>query len=716
MSAHSEPAIKSYFFGKGYSDLQRTIADSWRANLASAASFSKKVDFSKGIGEKLLGIMYIAAAASVMIFGTAFFLIASAVHVIVLVAFFSLIYFTFTVVYLSERLFLLIKGFSTVCPFCHDKRPLPEYYCDGAACTNLHRRLIPSSYGIFTHTCKCGQKLPATFFMNRGRLQARCASCERLVERGVTESQKLFIAVMGGPSVGKSCYLYSAIWKLIEEELPRRGFSHDFLESRNKSDYDRIRECFRQGRLPAKTTDKLPVAFTLILKDAKGASRLLYLYDPAGEAYSDEDNLVLHKYEGYLSGCIFLVDPFSIPYVRQSCPDAELKALKPGGLSLNDTLSKVLLSMEEHYGLKMNAQVKFPVAVVVSKVDAGGLDGQIGETAVDGCVRSSPTPLARSVARDAVLKRQPEHWGESGFVQRLGTRFARAEFFACSSLGQINERITAGFNPRSVLEPLLWILEQADRPMFADHATLTRVQVFADAIRKRKAALAFTGLAALVGCLLVMGYRFWPFASSSRVVAESQGPKAASHEAATAPGAPPSPPSQISNAPDSNSQRAAMPVQNGLVATAERVGLTSADGSLTLKSSVEGARIYVDGVQRGTAGATEREIHLSAGGHLLQAKREGYRDWERATNVVPNSSSRVFISMVLAEPTPRERALVQLKRAGDLLLQRQYDAALDACIEGLRWEPGNPDLRAKKNDIERVKQILNKPMSSPSRN
>src|SRR5258708_3755286 len=58
-----EPAIKSYFFGKGYTDLAATIAESWERNLASAREHFARASrlTSTDKGEKALAIIQATA-------------------------------------------------------------------------------------------------------------------------------------------------------------------------------------------------------------------------------------------------------------------------------------------------------------------------------------------------------------------------------------------------------------------------------------------------------------------------------------------------------------------------------------------------------------------------------------------------------------------------------------------------------------------------------
>lgn len=788
MSKVPEPAIKSYFFGKGYSDLRATIVQSWQLNMRSASNFSKQANFDKEWEDVFKGLVYMAAAFSVVVFGTAFFLIASAAHIAILFLFFALIYVTFSLVYLSERAYLFIREFSTVCPYCHEKSFLPEYHCDNnPTCSNIHRRLIPSSYGIFRHTCLCGQKLPATFFLNRGRLQARCATCAKLLPRESFESRKLFVAIMGGPSVGKSSYLFSAIWRLVEKKLPELGFSHDFIEARNESDYEKVRKSMEQGRPPRKTAETLPTAFNIMLKKGRWVRRLLYLYDPAGEAYAEVENLVLHKFQGYLSGCIFLVDPFSIPYVRQSYRDELVgteNAIKPGPLPLEDALSRVILSMEEHYGLSKTERIKFPIAVVINKVDAFDLEKQIGDEAINTLVKSSPNPIDYATARDEILRKQLQYWGQSGFVQRLQERFSKVRYFGCSSFGRLPQGNGGEFEPRGVLDPLMWVFSEVDRIIWRnDQTAVSFKEIVPYFFIKWKRALAAVGTASLV---IGMAVLLWPSslpalsinvtlssskttvqkgeivsltaqttlgaanalryswqASGGRVdgsgadvkldtnnvaiiaqalpievsvtVTDNKGVKGFARQSIIVQPRTlfiPTPEPVDASTPPQPASQPEIPPSSEPVPGAE---LSSPQvAAVTLLANIESVQLFVDGASRGLLSKAPRIVRLSPGRHNIKATKAGYKMWEGSFNLTADGRERVLIRMEPSEPTPQERALVQLRKADELFQQRQYDAAIAACDEGLRLDPGNDALRTKKSNIERAKQILNRPTTPSS--
>jgi hypothetical protein len=463
-----DPAIRSYFFGKGYADLRSVIADTWRRNLTSARHELARMRtlWPRSFAAKGLAILRGAAGVSVLTFGTVFFLAGSIVHVALLLTFFLLVYLVFTLVYLTERAYLAWKGFFPVCPDCHCKNPLAEYFCP--QCGAVHRRLIPSSYGILYRTCKCGQKLPATFFLSRGELPACCPDCKRTLA-GLIEIRKIFVPVFGGPAVGKSAFLLSALQELALRWAPGLGFAVTFPEARTESAMQSGWENLARGLPPMKTATDLPRAFNVQVGRPGQEARLLYLYDPAGETFGETEGLVLHKYQRYLSGLVFLIDPFTIPAVQQEYADrlSRVEAgLKPSKMPVEDAFARILIGLEEHFGLAKNARLKLPVAVVISKIDAFDLEQRIGDPAVQARLRSDPGGGDAETARNQIVREQLVRWGRGDLVHQLETRCSEVGYFTCTALGRMPDGTARPFAGRGVLAPFLWILGGVD-PAFA---------------------------------------------------------------------------------------------------------------------------------------------------------------------------------------------------------------------------------------------------------
>jgi hypothetical protein len=447
-----EPAIPSYFFGKGYTDLVKTIEASWYSNIASASE-----QFERGnSNDPIEGGFRSAAGISIYIFGTLFFLLFSVLHVALLFSFFLLVYMGFSVTFLLDWVYRTLHGFFTVCPDCHHKAPLPEYACPH--CGKWHERLAPNKYGILRHTCLCGRKLPCVFFLGRSRLKCRCAACKNLLDAIHTDSKKAFVPVLGGVAVGKTVFLAKAI-DAYRQSLLAVGVDVQFHESSEEAEFQDTLHRLREGQVPDKTISPLPRAKALELKSSGKRSRLLYLYDPAGEALQDSDLLAPHHYLEYLSGILLLVDPFVFDEFRKrfGSPESEdsNRALP------NEVFQRILNNMHDS-GLPIKGKIPVPVAVVLTKMDILPADFQQRTPATLLSAESSNygeevqaySRRVRSLLEDAGLI-----WA----INNLETHCAELAYFSCSALGRPAGQGNGAFHGWGCVEPLIWLLSKKNK-------------------------------------------------------------------------------------------------------------------------------------------------------------------------------------------------------------------------------------------------------------
>jgi hypothetical protein len=445
------------------------MADSWARNAGSARSFFGRASGRTGTEGFFMSTMWMSVGLSTLISGTLVFVLASAVHAILLSVVVILAYTGFSLLWLLERIFLGARSFFMACPHCHAHATLPEYYCD--ACGAVHAKLMPNSYGSLFHRCQCGNRIPATFFLNRGRLQARCPACHENIAREHVESRRLFIPVMGGPSAGKSAFLFGAVRQLLEQDAVRLGFQAELFDKRSESVYRHIADLLQSGHPPDKTADPIPRAFNLSLRRKGRLEFLLYLYDPAGEAYQDVDKLSAHGFHAYLSGMVLVIDPFAIPAVQDLYEEDLVRKhgfLKPSSLPIEDAIDRLLLNLESNFKLSKTNRVAHPLAIVLNKVDAFDLQDVIGERAVDKAVKSwtGKLPANRESIRNTMLRQQLLDWGEKAFVSRIDARFSNVGYFSCSALGRMPDGHAIEFSAQDVMPPLVWIFKHIDRSKF----------------------------------------------------------------------------------------------------------------------------------------------------------------------------------------------------------------------------------------------------------
>lgn len=466
-----QPAIKSYFFGKGYRDLGGTISESWALNWGSAGDFgSKAADFwSEGSISKWKYFPAIGAgfaAFSVVLFGTLFFLALSAIHVSILFLFFTLIYISFSVFWLMDKLYRVKNKIFTACPVCYEKSELPVYLCP--SCGVEHTHLIPNSYGILKRKCQCGHKLPTSFLNGRSKLSAKCHECGHSLD-GAVETTPVCIPIIGGPSVGKTCYLFAATKQFIESAAPSQGWKTPFLNPQNEDLYNRATEDFYRGIVPAKTTEITPTAFNFFIESKKWSPRkILYFYDAAGEAFHGSSELLSHRFYGYIHGFLIIIDPFSIPELLNEYRE-NLKLhgaeVRPSATMLEDAFDTMLINLEKNHKIKREEKVGKPCAIVINKVDAFDLEQRIGDEAVKTYMLKYPELKSMQDARHQLCKDLFKSWGLGNFMRKLEQKFKKCRFFTCSALGRIPKNDGVPFTPIRVVEPLTWLLGHASRDL-----------------------------------------------------------------------------------------------------------------------------------------------------------------------------------------------------------------------------------------------------------
>lgn len=467
-----QPAIKSYFFGKGYRDLGNTIKDSWSMNWQAAKDLGGKcadywddadIDKWKYLMAAGAGI----AAFSVVIFGAVLFLAISLIHITILGLVFLVIYLSFTLLWGIDKLYRVRKKIFTTCSVCHKKSELPVYKCSNPRCGKEHTYLIPSSYGIVKRTCVCGQKLPTSFLNGRSKLDAQCSECKRQLE--IKEDKPICIPIVGGPSVGKTCFLFSASNELIHSFAPAQGWKTSFPYQQNKDLFDRAMQDFNHGIAPAKTGERTPVAFNFFLENKKWSPRkVLYFYDAAGEAFHENKELQTHHFYGFYHGFVIIIDPFSIPELLMEYEDR----IKSGGVDvraglemLEDTYDAMLLNLEKNFKIKRTEMVKKPVAIVINKVDAFDLENRLGHTAVRNYMSRHPEVGDFLNAQDLMLKEQLKGWGLGNYLRKLEQKFKKYRFFTISALGRSPQNSGDKFVPLRASDPLLWLLGEADKDL-----------------------------------------------------------------------------------------------------------------------------------------------------------------------------------------------------------------------------------------------------------
>jgi len=463
-SREAQPAKVSYFFGKGYRDLWETIKGAWARNFVSAgerfAVAGEAGFFTIGGG------MQLVAAICIIFFGSIISLVTSAIHVFVLGLFFLAIYVGFGVVWFIDRVYIMINKIKNACPnpSCQASFLIPHYACPN--CGELHTRLMPGKYGILKRRCNCGYKIPTTFLNGRGNLQAFCPDCG-LSLSGNTASRQYAIPVIGGPSVGKTCYINMAIDNLVNVVAPQRGWELDFITEEDKKAYKNTSDSMKKGIRPLKTESDALTAYQMTLKlPNENIGRRIYIYDIAGEMFSSSGDVQRNNAYNYADGFIFLIDPLSIARFAMEMEDKiNIESYGVSTKDFDDILNIMLINLEKMFGLSSKDVLKLNLAVVINKVDIPGLEEKIGDTAVQNYMSAHPECHSASEAKNIICKEFLETYEAGNFVRSAESKFKQVQYFTCSALGHNKEGVP--FEGKNVDEPLMWILGKVDKSIEA---------------------------------------------------------------------------------------------------------------------------------------------------------------------------------------------------------------------------------------------------------
>lgn len=437
-----QPAYKPYFFHQAFIDLKNITKRNYELNKESINKIIEEIKSRLFSEERTLytwpiGLALFVAIPVAIIVGGAVYLLITAIHVsIVLIAIagaFGIAMLFRGIEYLNMfrwRIFL-------ACPTCYEKFKLPIYSCTD--CGAKHTKLVPGQYGVFKRKCKCGNLLPTLFLNGKNKLPSTCPNGHPLTE-DIGVSINVHYPIVGGAMSGKSAFLVASML-VLSEKSENEGFDFSFPEKKSEDTFIKSKDNFKKGIPPEKTAvEDKPRAFLVKMqkKEGRRPPHLIYIYDAAGEIFESLDSMRIHKYFEYISGIFFLIDPFSIPVVKKEF-DSELsdhsEAIKPSTEDPNAIFSRMVTNLEQHGGQK--GKYKIPIAVVIAKSDAFGLENKIRGTHLALPSEEKKQPSEKDIESEKI-RTWLNNNGQSNFVRSVENMFENVKYFSCSALGHMS--------------------------------------------------------------------------------------------------------------------------------------------------------------------------------------------------------------------------------------------------------------------------------------
>ncbi|MGM9968972.1 MAG: hypothetical protein ACI35S_01080 [Anaeroplasma sp.] len=360
----------------------------------------------------------------------------------------------FSIVSFSDFIFRKSHSIVSHCSNCQRPIALPTYICPN--CGVEHTHLAPSKYGIFKRKCKCGHKIPTTFFNGRQKLEGTCPHCGNMISKG-GEHSSISIPVIGGPSSGKTCFINMAIREFDKFVSQKLNFKFIYEDEGNMLYEGNMIE-MENGMIPQKTNDEQLTYYRFnFTPNGYKIPNLISLCDIAGEAYEHMDVLGAQVGFKYANGFLLIVDPLSIYDFKKETEanGIAIDEYKPSSMSIDQIASIVTAVLDNMNAGKSGTVVKKKIAVVITKCDFPGIEEKLGKDIINDKIATN-NKLSILEARNIVCEEFLSEYGESDFVNIIKSKFSNYQYFTCSSLGHNVDG--TNFTPTSVVEPVLWLI------------------------------------------------------------------------------------------------------------------------------------------------------------------------------------------------------------------------------------------------------------------
>ncbi|OXM47042.1 TRAFAC clade GTPase domain-containing protein [Amycolatopsis alba] len=407
--------------GRGWSWIRGTAADSWPGRIGAVLLF---VPLWSGVS---LGAL---AATTAILLVAAFALFAGWVVWALPTG----------LLRVTDQLIRRQKKASGSCQTCYHVTSLPVFDCPG--CGKVHRDIRPGRLGGLWRRCGCGRVLPTSVLRMAGKTRPRCPRCGETLRSGATLVTDVRLPVFGPVSAGKTRLVYTGLLG-IRDGVAANGGVLDFVDEDSEQTFDAAVSLISSGGDTVKTPfGELPRAVTARYTAGKRRA-LLHLFDAAGEFYADRDDNTALEFLDHAQGLVFVIDPFSIPWVRdQLGATSEVVSRAAPASEAPERVYHVTAKRLQDFRV---ATTKRRLAVAVVKADLlAGL------------------PPAADLGPGNV-REWLERAGLDNLVLSAEREFGEVEYFLVSSLAGVPVS-----DPRSPARPLAWVVAGSGLQLWPD--------------------------------------------------------------------------------------------------------------------------------------------------------------------------------------------------------------------------------------------------------
>ncbi|AEV89085.1 hypothetical protein ACWT_8076 [Actinoplanes sp. SE50] len=207
-----------------------------------------------------------------------------------------------------------LRGIKLTCPSCHHRVVYPAYDCPNPECTHRHEDVRPGRYGLLRRTCACGYRMPTLLVLGSHRMTAYCPHCHAAMASGAGTAREIVMPMLGATSAGKTRMMLALAETLLPRATPADVPTGNALAE--------MREALQVRGATRKTIAEDAVRAYSFNLTANRVRRLVHIYDPPGEDFSDSARLQARRFLRGAHAFVLVIDPFAIPDVWNSLDPA----------------------------------------------------------------------------------------------------------------------------------------------------------------------------------------------------------------------------------------------------------------------------------------------------------------------------------------------------------------------------------------------------------
>lgn len=456
-----ENARRSWFFGPSFAVFPAIFKEAFAIVMAFRNKINDLRDRLLGNwGESLLVkiIVWVSYGSSIL-----FYYLLCGVLVTIFATLFSILFLAFMIVFFVlflivlgiDRFILLLRGYKNDCHNCNERSIIPEYVCPN--CGKSHFHLAPGSFGVFNHTCVCGNIMGSTYLTGKGKYHARCPKCHS--DYGTESAKPLALQLIGGSGSGKTVYLAALFRELhmhIQRNFKKNGAEYEF-DQVARENLERLEDYFMGEE--AEATSGRDVTFYSELIRYKGLTvpTKLEIIDIPGEMFSGQVSLNeaehrLSQYS-YVDGFLFVVDPFAEGDLRKL--QSEDRNTFYSDISPEEVFTNFDAYLIAQGFAKTDKMVETPISIIITKSDTAVVRKKLD----DICGEMPPEGYSSDQARDFLAG-----IGLANLVNAVEAKFKNVRYFIVSAIGHSPNG--EEYKPVNVYESAAWLIERKEKKLF----------------------------------------------------------------------------------------------------------------------------------------------------------------------------------------------------------------------------------------------------------